>query len=272
MKPLSAILAAVLAGAAPAAGAPALAGMGGNGIVFAAASLKGPLDRAVDLLGERDRCVGPGRRIRISYASSGILARQIRFGAPADLFIGADPRWIDYLERHGRIDRQPGGRRTLFANRLVVIAPAAPPGPASSAAALAPGSAAARLLGRARLAIGDPGHVPAGRYARAALRALGLWRQAQGRLILAANVRFAAAYVARREAALGIVYETDARAEPAVRIVARIPPGAHPPIRYDAAIVRGGNAVCARRWLAALDSPAGRKPFAAAGYGPVPRR
>ena len=248
--------------------APAQAKIGDNGVVFAAASLKGPLDRAVALLVKQRRCVAPGGTIRVSYASSGLLARQIRFGAPADLFISADPRWLDYLERSGRIDPAPAWRRTLFGNRLVAIAPGSA---GRKVERLAPGTATARRLGRDRLAIGDPGHVPAGRYARAALRSLGLWRQAQRNIVLAANVRVVSAYVARREAAFGIVYKTDAIAEPLVRVVANIPESAHPPIRYDGAVVKGGNADCARRWLDALHGPAYRKIFADAGYG-APQR
>ena len=272
MKLLSAPVMAVFLVAGP-----AQAKIGENGIVFAAASLKEPLDRAVALLVGQRRCLAPGGTIRVSYASSGILARQIRFGAPADLFISADPRWLDYLERSGRLD--PAARRTLFSNRLVAIAPGAASGqverlaPGTATARrlggerLAPGTATARRLGGERLAIGDPGHVPAGRYARAALQSLGLWRRAQRNIVLAANVRVVSAYVARREAALGIVYETDAIAEPRVRIAARIPASAHPPIRYEAAVVKGGDADCARRWLDALHSPAYRKIFADAGYG-----
>ncbi len=241
--------------------APAHAKIGSNGVIFAAASLKEPLDRAIALLVAQRRCVAPGGTIRVSYASSGILARQIRFGAPADLFVSADPRWLDYLERSGRID--PAARRTLFTNRLVAIAH----GPGGPAERLERGTATALRLGRERLAIGDPGHVPAGRYAKTALQALGLWQQARRNIVFAANVRIALAYVVRSEAALGIVYETDAIAEPLVRIAARIPATAHPPIRYDAAVVRGGDADCARRWLDALHSPAYRKMFADAGYG-----
>ena len=234
----------------------------GNGLIFAAASLKGPLDRAVALIGEQERCLRPGAKIRVSYASSGILARQIGFGAPADLFISADTRWVDYLARRGRIVDLPAARRVLFANRLVLIGHRSQDG----VAALEPGSAAALRLRRERLAIGDPAHVPAGRYTKAALRSLGLWQQAQRNMILAANVRFATAYVARREVPLGIVYETDAVAEPRVGVIARIPESAHPPIRYHAAIVAGGAAGCARHWLDALEKPTYRKLFTDAGY------
>lgn len=258
MRLLLALAAAVFPFAAP-----AQAKIGDNGVIFAAASLKEPLDRAVALLVAERRCIAPGGTIRVSYASSGILARQIRFGAPADLFISADPIWLDHLEEIGRIDPAPAARRTLFGNRLVAIAH----GSGGTAGRLERGTATARRLGRERLAIGDPGHVPAGRYARAALRSLGLWRRAQRNIVLAANVRVVSAYVGRREAALGIVYETDAIADPRVRIAARIPAAAHPPIRYEAAIVRGGDADCAGRWLDALQSTAYRRIFADAGYG-----
>ncbi len=259
MRLLSTLIAAVFPLAAP-----AQAKIGDNGVIFAAASLKEPLDRAVAMLVGQRRCIAPGGTIRVSYASSGILARQIRFGAPADLFISADPGWLDYLERSGRID--PAARRTLFGNRLVAIAH----GSGGLDERLERGSATARRLGRERLAIGDPGHVPAGRYARAALQSLGLWQRARRNIVLAANVRVVSAYVARREAALGIVYETDAIAEPRVRIAARIPANTYPPIRYEAAIVKGGDSMCARRWLDALRSPAYRRIFADAGYG-VPK-
>ncbi len=259
MRLLSTLIAAVFPLAAP-----AQAKIGDNGVIFAAASLKEPLDRAIAMLVGQRRCIAPGGTIRVSYASSGILARQIRFGAPADLFISADPGWLDYLERSGRID--PAARRTLFGNRLVAIAH----GSGGPDERLERGSATARRLGRERLAIGDPGHVPAGRYAKAALQSLGLWQRARRNIVLAANVRVVSAYVARREAALGIVYETDAIAEPRVRIAARIPANAYPPIRYEAAIVKGGDSMCARRWLDALRSPAYRRIFADAGYG-VPK-
>ena len=262
MKPLFALFAVALTLAEP-----VQARIAGNGLIFAAASLKGPMDRAVALLVKQRRCTPPGATIRVSYASSGILARQIRFGAPADLFISADPRWVDYLEQRGKIGELRAARRVLFTNRMVVIAHDG----RSGIAPLAQGSAAARRLGQERLAIGDPGHVPAGRYAKAALQSLGLWPQVQGNLIFAANVRFAAAYVARREAALAIVYETDAVAEPRVRVIARIPESAHPPIRYHGVVVKGGAAGCAQRWLDALDSPAYRKLFSDAGYG-IPER
>lgn len=251
------------------ASAPAHALVNGNGVIFAAASLKGPMDRAIALMIREQRCVAAGKTIRVSYASSGILARQIRFGAPADLFVTADPVWLDDLRKRKMIEDLPAGRRILFTNRLVLIGARKP----VSVTNLSAKSTLADRFGRARLAIGDPGHVPAGRYAKAALEAMGLWAKARRKLVLAANVRVALAYVARREAPLGIVYRTDALADPTVHIVADIPARTHPPIRYTAAVVTGGNGRCARRWADAFHSASIQKIFAAAGYGlPTPAR
>lgn len=241
----------------------------GNGVIFAAASLKGPMDRAIALMVKDRRCVAAGKTIRVSYASSGILARQIRFGAPADLFITADPVWLEDLRKRRMIEELPAGRRILFTNRLVLIGVQKP----ATVPTLSAESALAGRLGRMRLAIGDPGHVPAGRYAKAALEAMGLWATARRKMVLAANARVALAYVARREAPLGIVYRTDALAEPKVHIMADIPARTHPPVRYVAALVAGGDRRCARRWADAFHSGPIRKIFAAAGYGlPTPAR
>lgn len=248
---------------------PALALVNGNGLIFAAASLKGPLDQAVQRLIRQDRCVADGRTIRVSYASSGILARQIRFGAPADLFITADARWLDDLQKRGKL--AAAARRVLYTNRLVMIAPGDKGAAPTSIPELKSGTAAASGLGRQRLAIGDPAHVPAGRFAKEALKSLGLWDQARRRIVFAANVRVALAYVARGAAPLGLVYATDAKAEKQVRIVAQVPAAAHAPIRYIGAAIRTGNgdggSDCGKQWLRALQQPAYRKLFVDAGYG-----
>jgi len=245
------------------AAAPAHALIGKNGVVFAAASLKGPLDKAIALLVRERRCLNPGATIRVSYASSGILARQIQQGAPADLFISADQRWIDYLVNRGRLLKADGESHILLTNRLVLVGR----GSGGEAPVLRTGSETAQRLSAGRFAMGDPSHVPAGQYARAALQAMGLWSTVRRNAILAANVRIALAYVARGEAPLGIVYETDAVAEPRVRAIARFPANSHPPIRYIAAAVKGAGARCATEWLKHLMAPAARKIFQAAGYG-----
>lgn len=198
--------------------------------VFAAASLKNALDEANASYVSR----APGARVSAAYAASSALARQIDAGAPAEVFISADEGWMDYLEGKGRL--AAGTRARLLGNRLVWIVPAGSTLPANPLDALKPDR---------RLAIADPRYVPAGKYAKAALEKLGLWQDASGRLAAAENVRAALALVARKEAPLGIVYETDAREERRVALAGRIDPGLYPPIVYPAALVRGASPAAA---------------------------
>jgi len=213
--------------------------------VFAAASLKNALDEAN--AGFRARCL-------VSYAASSALARQIEAGAPAQVFISADEEWMNYLQAKNLL--MPGTRRDLLGNRLVWIVPASRPLPADPVSALGP---------RDRLAIADPSAVPAGKYARAALERLGLWPALAGRIAGAENVRAALALVAHDESPLGIVYETDAREEPKVKIAARIDPRLHPAIVYPAAATRGAPAL-AREYLDYLATPAAMAVFARHGF------
>jgi len=200
-------------------------------VVFAAASLKEALDEYNTTF---------GTPVRAAYAASSALARQIEAGAPAQVFISADEEWMDYVERKSLL--QPGTRRDVFANRLVWVVPAGRGTPADPLGALGP---------RDRLALADPQHVPAGKYARAALEKMGAWPGMAGRIAAAENVRGALALVARGECPLGVVYETDARAEPKVRIAGRIDPGLHPRIVYPAAAIRGAPPA-ALRYVAGL--------------------
>jgi len=246
------------------AGAAALAILGGAAgaqtadvTVFAAASLKNALD-AIAADYRRDN----GKRVAISYAASSALARQIEQGAPADLFISADLDWMDHLERRKLI--QPETRRPLLGNRLAVVAPADAANPLD----LRPGALAARV-GNGRLAVAAVSTVPAGKYARQALQSLGLWSEVSGRLAEAENVRAALTFVARGEAPLGVVYETDARAAPTVAIVARLPETSHPPIVYPAALTVAARGAEPARFLAALTSPAARAAFAREGFTPL---
>jgi molybdate transport system substrate-binding protein len=205
--------------------------------VFAAASLKESFD-AVARAFER----GSGHRVRVSYGASSALARQIEAGAPAELFVSADTDWADYLEARGLA--KPGARANLLANDLVLIAPAA----SAVQLRIAPGFALEAALGRGRLALADPRSVPAGKYARAALESMNVWKQVQPRIAPAESVRSALAFVARGEAPLGIVYRTDALAEKAVRIVDAFPASSHAPIVYPFVILeRAGPAARALR-------------------------
>ena len=222
--------------------------------VFAAASLTNVLQDLGDAFA-RESAVP----VRFSFASSAALARQIETGAPADLFISADADWMDYLQQHQLI--QPASRHDLVGNRLVLIAPAT----STLELKIAPHFALASALGRGRLALGDPDAVPAGRYARQALNALGVWSAVEHRTIDAESVRAALAYVDRGEAALGIVYETDALIDKNVRVVDVFPDDTHAPILYPAALTRGARPE-ANRFLRFLRSPAASVIFKEYGF------
>jgi molybdate transport system substrate-binding protein len=227
--------------------------------VFAAASLSDVLEPI-----GRAYTAATGNAVRFSFASSAVLARQIQSGAPADVFFSADQQWMDYLQARGLIDG--GSRRDIVSNTLVLVAPF------DSAVKLSiqPGFALAQQLGaRGRLAVADPQSVPAGRYAQAALEFLGVWNSIANRLVPADNVRTALNFVARAEAPLGIVYGTDAKVTPKVRVVDVFPAASHPPITYPAAIVTKVKAMpAAREFLDYLASPAARQQFDRAGFGP----
>ena len=224
-------------------------------VVFAAASLRNALDDALEAY--------KGPKPVVSYAGSSSLARQIERGAPAAIFISADRDWMDYLERHGRL--VAGTKSDLLGNRLVLIAPAS----SGLQVRIARGMPLARWLGKnGRLAMGNPDYVPAGKYAKAALESLGVWHSVRARIAATGNVRLALALVARGEAPLGVVYATDAREEPKVRVVGGFAPSLHPPIVYPVALLRGAPAV-AGDLLAFLRGARARRAFAKHGFTPL---
>jgi molybdate transport system substrate-binding protein len=226
--------------------------------VFAAASLTNVLD---ELGQEFTRTTGA--RVRFSFASSSILARQIEAGAGADVFFPADQEWMDYLERRSSI--RQSSRRNVVGNRLVLIAPRT----SQVQLAIEPGFPLVAALGNGRLATGDPDSVPVGRYARAALTSLGVWNDVADRLVRADDVRHALMFVARGEAPLGIVYATDARVDDRVRIVGIFPVGSHLPITYPVALTpRAGPD--AERFVQFLLGDAGRAAFESAGFEVLP--
>jgi molybdate transport system substrate-binding protein len=193
--------------------------------VFAAASMKNALD---------DVNAGFAKRTNIktvaSYAATSALMRQIEQGAPADIFASADLDWMDYGLKHQLIN--PKTRVNLLGNRLVLIAPKdSKTGPVT----IAPGFDLAKLAGGGRIAVGEVKAVPAGRYALAALQKLGLWSSVEKQMAMVENVRVALTLVARGEAPLGIVYETDAMVERGVKIIGRFPADSHPAIVYPVA-------------------------------------
>ena len=223
--------------------------------VFAAASLKNALDDVVKVHETRT-----GDKVVVSYAASSALARQIEAGAPADIFVSADIDWMDYLEKRSLIKQ--ASRQNLLRNRLVLIAPS----DSKATLKIAPGFALASALGKERLAMADPNSVPAGKYGKASLEALGVWKDVQARVASAENVRAALLLVARGEAPFGIVYSTDATAEPKVRIVDQFPENTHPPIIYPAALVITSKSGAAASFLASLNQPAARAVFEKHGF------
>lgn len=216
-------------------------------LVFAAASLKDALEAQAKQFQS-----STGNKAVASYAASSALAKQIENGAPADLFISADQEWMDYLAARKLIDAR--SRVSLLSNRLVLIAPAA----SGVKIGIAPNFPLAAALGTGRLAMADPDHVPAGRYAKSALESLGVWSSVADRTARTENVRAALALVSRAEAPLGIVYRTDALADGKVRTVAEFPASSHPPIVYPAALTATGKSATARTLLEYLKSPAAR--------------
>ena len=243
--------------------APALAGAAAPRplTVFAAASLKESLDVAARTYEART-----GQQVRVSYAASSALARQIEAGAPADVFIAADRDWMDALQAQGRID--PRTRRSLLGNTLVLIAPAASRTPPIR---LQRGVDLARHLGRnGRIALAMPASVPAGKYAKAAFVHLGIWTTLAARVAEAENVRAALMLVARGEAPLGVVYGSDARVEPKVRVVATFPARTHPPIVYPVARVTASTHAHASPFVQWLASAEADRIFQRHGLIPLP--
>ena len=223
--------------------------------VFAAASLKEALDSVAGAFQRKSP-----DRVVISYAGSNVLARQIENGAPAALFISADTEWIDYVEK--RRVTVPNSRRELLGNELVLIAPAA----SRVSLGLVPGVALGTALQGKRLAIANPEAVPAGKYARLSLMALGAWSAIEKQLAPVDNVRAALLLVARGEAPLGVVYRTDALAEPRVRIVDTFPPRTHPPIVYPMVRVKRGDSPAAAAFAEYLVSPEALGQFERYGF------
>lgn len=242
------LLTALIAGPAAAQGKAPL--------VLAAASLQESMTEAADAWARRAHA-----RPTVSFAASSALARQVLAGAPADLFASADEDWMDALGAKGLL--APGTRADWLRNRLVIVAPAA------SRARVAMTAISLRdVLGAGPLAMADPDAVPAGKYGRAALTALGAWPVLQPHVVRGESVRAALALVERGAAPFGIVYATDARASAKVRIVGVFPARSHPPIVYPLARLRASTAPGAEGFRRFLLSAAGRAIFARHGFTP----
>ena len=235
-----------------------LAGLGGAQareiVVFAAASLKEVLDEAALAFG-----ADTGTRIVAVYAGSAALARQIQQGAPADVFLSANPQWLDLLIDQALV---PDDSRVIVAgNRLVVVgadrADVMPGDPRDVLGQLRPGD---------RLSMGLVAAVPAGLYGKAALDALGLWSGVAPHVVQTDNVRAALRLVALGEARMGIVYATDVGRDDAVAVLARFPEASHPPIRYVGGLVGRNPPAQAGAFLDYLTGPAGQALFAGRGF------
>jgi molybdate transport system substrate-binding protein len=225
-------------------------------VVFAAASLKTALDEIAANWAKDTGKPAP----KISYAASNALARQIESGAPADLFLSADLDWMDYAAGKHLIRAET--RVSLLANRIVLIAPKESPGTIE----LKPGVDLAAMLGSGRLAMGHVEAVPAGKYGKAALEKLGAWDKVKDRVAQADNVRAALLLVSRGEAPLGIVYATDAAADPQVRIVGTFPESSHPPIVYPVAVTRDSAHPDAQAFLGYLRGTGAKSAFEKQGF------
>ncbi len=225
-------------------------------VVFAAASLKNALDDVAAAYK-----VETGKSVSINYAGSNVLAKQIEQAAPADIFFSADTAWMDYLAERNLIQKDT--RRTLLGNKIVLVAPK----DSSASIDLVPGAKLADLLGAdGKLAMANVDSVPAGKYGKAALTKLGIWDSVAGHVVQADNVRAALTFVAQGEAPLGIVYQTDANAEPKVKVIAGFPDDSHPPILYPVALTAASKNPDAKAFLDFIQSDTAKAAYEKQGF------
>ena len=227
-------------------------------VVFAAASTT----NAVTEIGELYAAQKHGRMVP-SFASSSTLAKQIGNGAPADVYLSANTKWMNYIDTKGLVTR--GSRFDLLKNRIVLITQSQSALPDMD---VRPGFTPSSALGKGgRLAMGDHDHVPAGMYGKKALETLSSWDDVKNHLAPMKDVRAALVLVERGEAPLGLVYATDAAISRKVRVVGTFPETCHPPIVYPVAAVKGGNNAEAQRFLDFLRTPEARSVFEKYGFG-----
>lgn len=228
--------------------------------IFAAASLKNALDSAAAAYDNQT-----GGKVVASYAASSALAKQIEQAAPADIFISADLDWMKYLSEKSLI--KPGSEFSYLGNRLVLVAPAA----STATLKIAKDFALADAIGEGKLAMADVKAVPAGKYGKAALEALGVWAAVEGKIAQSDNVRSALALVARGEAPFGIVYQSDAVAEKNVKIIDTFPEDTHAPIVYPVGVTASSqHADAAAAFIAYLKTPDGHAHFTKQGFTVLP--
>ncbi len=224
--------------------------------VFAAASMRNALDDV-----DKAFSKATGVRVTASYAASSALAKQIAQGAPADVYVSANVKWMDYLQKEELI--VPATRVDLLGNALVLIAPKSSK---LDHVTIGQGFDIAKLAGQGRIAVADTKAVPAGLYAKAALQSLGAWKAAAPKLAQAENVRATLAYVARGETPLGIVYATDAKIEPKVKVIGVFPAGSHPAITYPVAALKDAKSKAVTQYLRFLRTPEAKAIFETYGF------
>lgn len=228
-------------------------------LVFAAASMKTALDDTVVAWKKET-----GKSVKVSYAASSALAKQIEQGAPADLFISADSDWMNYVAGKSLI--KTATRVDMLGNRIVLVASK----DSKIALKIAPNFDLAGALGSDRLAMANVESVPAGKYGKAALEKLGVWGAVEKMVAQADDVRAALLLVSRGEAPLGIVYQTDAAADANVKIVDSFPADSHPPIVYPAAVLASSKNPDAEAFLAYMRSAKAQPLFETQGFSVLP--
>lgn len=226
--------------------------------IFAASSTQSAIDQIIDACPKMT-----DTKCRVSYSASSSIARQISAGAPADIFVSANQRWMSYLSQWNLVE--PDSVRMVASNSLVAITAM------DTTVSITSEKELLNFLKRDRIAIGDPEHVPAGIYAVEALMNLGFWGDLTGRALRMPNVRAALAVVARNEADAGIVYATDAQVSDRVRVVYEFDPTLHDTIRYPAGLVNGRTTDEVRRVFELLTGDFGRNAFMSAGFRPLPK-
>ena len=260
VRTMAGLALAVLIAAAPAAALAQSTAAARGPVIFAAASMKTALDAIAAAWTAQT-----GKAPAISYGSSAVLAKQIEQGAPADLFISADLKWMNYLDKGKFI--KAGTRFNLVGNALVLIEP----GDASSTLKIAQGFDLAGATGDGKIAVCTIASCPAGIYAKEALEKLGVWAAVEPKLAQAENVRSALALVARSEAKFGIVYATDAKAEPKVKVVDTFPESSHTPVVYPVALVAATKNPDAAALLSFMRSQAATKILTGQGFTVITR-
>ncbi len=225
--------------------------------VFAAASLTNALTE----IGQQYSKTHADKVI-FSFASSSTLARQIAQGAPADVYLSANQKWMDYLVKQKAVKADT--RKTLLKNNLVLIASDKT---SIGKVELNAQWDIAKALDGNRLSVGDPDHVPAGRYAKQALQSLHLWSKAEPLLARGSNVRAALALVERDEAPLGIVYGTDAKIASHIKVVATFPASSHKPIEYPLVLVKAKPDAASQKFYSYLQTDAAKQVFKKYGFG-----